>query len=81
MFVSTKDQEINVYRVVVEVPGDESVGIFGTTFQVVFDDGYIIENKDDYNLLVSEAKNLASNLYGEKVKVYLFDIDDNQVWM
>jgi hypothetical protein len=75
-----KEKEVVIYRVIVEVAGDPSVGIFGTTMQIVFDDGYTISNREDYDYLINESKVFVENLQGEQPRVYLYDQDGNDVW-
>ena len=75
-----KEKEVAIYRVIAEVAGDPTVGIFQTTMQIVFDDGYTISNREDYNYLIDELKVLVENLQGEQPRVYLYDQDENEVW-
>jgi hypothetical protein len=75
-----ENQEVVIHRVIAEVAGDPTVGIFGTTMQIVFDDGYTIGGREDYDYLIDELKVFVENLQGEKPRVYLYDAEDNEVW-
>jgi len=75
-----KEKEVVVYRVIAEVAGDPTVGSFGTTMQIVFDDGYTISDREDYDYLIDELKVFVENLQGEQPRVYLYDQDENEVW-
>lgn len=70
-----------VCSVIVEIPGDPTVGIFGETVTISFDSGYVIDNKEEQAYLVQEVKDFLNNLYGENVVVYLFDEHGNEVWI
>jgi hypothetical protein len=72
MIRTVKNEEVEIGRVVLEIPGDETVGIYPTSIQIVFDDGYRLDNRDDVNYLTEQVKGFALNTL--KVSIALLSI-------
>ena len=74
-----KKKEVVIYRVIAEVAGDPTVGIYDTSVQIGFDDGYVIQDRRDYSYFIDEVEAFIENLYGEKPRLSLYDDDDNRI--
>lgn len=68
-----------VCSVIAEIVGDPSVGLFGETVTISFDGGYVIEEEGDRRYLIGETKAYLSNLFGDDVRVWLYDEDGNEL--
>ena len=78
--VANHKTEVEIYKLVSVISGDPTVGLFDTAVQIIFDDGYTVRDKEDYDYLISETKAFIENLYGENSRCYLYDVNDNEVW-
>jgi hypothetical protein len=80
MFVNVADQDVEVHKVIANIPGDPTIGVFETTAQVVFDDGFAVGTSDDYDYLMEEIRILVLNLYGKNARCHMVDMDGNKVY-